>query len=310
MTRSCLPVLLLVFLLAGLPAPASAQDAVPAVLGGPGDVALREIADQGILDDAHFFSPQTIETARERIRQIRREYHCAVVVDTVASALPGDAKPRNRWWSRGPAPKINVDEWALRRAQALGVEGIYILICREPQHVSVVVWPERFEADLGPKQRLGLERLLIRQLKTTPDDTLLTALDHIHVALRARHEPTPPTADLWLLGVLLVGGVGSWVVLALVRLRLRKPQPFSFTGEPQTLGPTTGLLAGMFGTPAAYWITDRLFPQTGSATVETIGLEEEPPSETPAVAKDPGEEPLHGPFPDEPKPWAEHAEIK
>src|SRR5579862_1938436 len=287
MTRSWLPLVLVV----ALPATSSAQDAAVAVLGGHSRLALLEVADQGILDDAHLFSPATIEKAREKIRQLRHDYHCGVVVDTLSTAVP-EAKPVKHWWT--PIPKVNVDALAHSRAAELGVEGIYILICKEQQQVAVVVRSPKTEKEFGSKQRLALLKLLTQNLKTKPDETLLLALDQI----RGDVSPAPP----------FVSGIGLWLMLSLVRLRLRKPEPFALTSESQTLASTTGLLACMFGTPAAYWITDRLFPQTGTAPVEHIGLEETPPTAAPVVQQEPAEDSPHDPYAEESAPFSEHAE--
>jgi hypothetical protein len=275
MTHARLSLLLL--LVAVAPTRAAAEDAVSAVLGGTGRFVIAQVAAQGVLDDAHLFSPEAIAAAQDKVRQLRREYRCAVFIDTVSGVPAADYKRAHSWNSKTADAYFH--EWALSRSQEFGVEGIHVLICTEPRHIEVLVWPESYDAEFGPKERLGLQRMLTRQLKTKPDAALLQALEQIHVALRARYEPAAPSVDLMAVGAVLLAGVGAWLVLALVRWYLRKPEPFSFTGEMQTVAPTARLLAGMFGTPAAYWVMDRELPQTDFVKVEPIAFVEEPPDD-------------------------------
>jgi hypothetical protein len=303
MTRSCVALSLAALALTVLPAATPAQTAAAAV-GVPFRMALAEVVNDGVLDDAQLFSPETVKAARDRIHQIRKTYHCAVLIDTV---------------NRAPASDTNLADWAKERSQELGVEGIHVLICKEPLRVVVVTWPERFEATLMPRERTRIEGLLTRGLRKSPierllarppakpaDKALLMALDEIGADLKKHLEPEPPTVPFGPLAVFFIGTIGVWLLLSVVRLRLQKPEPFSFTGEPQKVRLTAGLLAGMFGNPCGYWITDRLFPHERAGSAAGIVFEETPPAE-PAT---PTEELLHGSPGDETGSLAEHAEIK
>jgi hypothetical protein len=130
---------------------------------------------------------------------------------------------------------------------------------------------------------------------------LLAALDRIRADLQAHTEPEPPSVPLGPLGVFIAGTVGVWLLLSAVRMRLRKPEPFSFTAEPQTLRLTAGLLASMFGNPCGYWITDRLFPHERADSSPEIVVPDTSPVETPR------EEGLQT---DETGAMPEHAEMK
>jgi hypothetical protein len=193
-----------------------------------------------------------------KIRQLRQEYHCAVLVDTVARAPAGDRSQSNTWFARKADEYFH--QWAHRRSEELGVEGIHVLICKQPRHIAVVVWPQRFEAQFNATDRSGIERLFRRDLVSAPNETLLGALDQIRVDLQKNREPAPPSLALGPLGVFIAGAIGVWLVLAVVRRGLHKPEPFALTGESQSMRLNAGLLASMFGNPCTYWITDRLFP--------------------------------------------------
>ncbi len=290
MTRSSLLSVCAALTLVSLPATALAQSGAGAAAIGPGyRLALAQLAEEGVLDEAHLFSPDAIAAARAKIQELRREYHCAVFIDTVNQA-PASGWSRADSWSASVA-NTYFHEWAKERAQAFGVEGIFILICKDPWHVAVVVWLERFEAQFNAKDRDGIERLLRNDLVKAPNETLLTTVDHIGAALEARRHPEP-SVPFGPLGVFIGGAVGGWLLLALVRLWLQKPEPFSFTGGRQTARLTACLLAGMFGNPATYWITDRLYPKGTTGSAADILLPEAPaPTETlPAASGEEGEQ--------------------
>jgi hypothetical protein len=304
MTRSCQTSLLAALALMAAPAVAPAQTSASAAAGTPFRMALVQIADDGVLDEAGLFSHAALAAARDKIHQIRKDYHCAVLIDTVNQPPASDRSKANSWlaWKRVEY----FHDWAKVRSQELGVEGIHILICKQPRQVAVVAWPERFEVQFNRNDCTGIERLLKNQLVSTPDDALLTALDRVRADLQAHRQPEPPSVPLGPLGVFIAGAIGVWLLLALVRLRWHKPDPFSLTAEPHTVLLTAGMLAGMFGNPATHWITDRLFPHESTGSVPDIVLEDVPPAQTPAA----GGELFNDVQSDETAAQSEHAEIQ
>jgi hypothetical protein len=304
MTRSCQTSLLAALALMAAPAVATAQTTASAAAGAPFRLALVQIADDGVLDEAGLFSPAALAAARDKIHQIRKEYHAAVLIDTVNQPPASDRSKANSWlaWKRAEY----FHDWAKVRSQELGVEGIHILICKQPRNIAVVAWPERFEAQFNRNDCTGIERLLKNQLVSSPDDALLTALDRVRAELQAYRQPEAPSVPLGPLGVFIAGALGLWAILVLVRLRWHKPDPFSLTAEPHTVRLNAGLLAGMFGNPATYWITDRLFPSETTGSAPDIVLENVPPAKTSAA----GEEDLHDVQSDEAAAQSEHAEMK
>jgi hypothetical protein len=303
MTRSCPTPLFAALVLAALPAAAAAQTSASAAAGAAFRLALMQSADDGVLDEAGLFSPAAIAAARDKIHQIRKEYHCAVLIDTVSRAPAADWSKATSWSGHKRAEYFH--GWAKERSRELGVEGIHILICKQPRHVAVVAWPERFEEQFSAKDCTDIERLLTRQLLRSPDETLLTALDRVRTDLEAHRQPEPPSVPLSPLGVFIVGAVGLWLVLVLVRLWLRKPAPFALTGRPETVRLTAGLLAGMFGNPAAFWITDRLFPHETTGGSPRVARGDEPSAEAPAATEE-----MFQPPANEPAFLPEHAETK
>src|SRR5947209_2524075 len=82
-----------------------------------------------VLDEAGMFSPAAMQKANEEIADINRLYHKDLLVETVTSA-PADIKsvdPKNK-----SAMQRYFESWAIRRAENERVDGVYVLICKDP----------------------------------------------------------------------------------------------------------------------------------------------------------------------------------
>ncbi len=111
------------------------------------------------------------------------------------------------------------------------------------------------------------------------DATLLGALNRVKAGLREQ-AGDPDAVRAWPVAVLLSGGVGLWLLLTLVRRKLAERNPDAVLPGPAVPDRAAALLASQFGTPAAYWVCDRLFfGQPGAAA-------DAPPPPAPAEAED------------------------
>jgi len=169
-----------------------------------------------------------------------------LLIETV-SAVPADRrgqlKNRNQFFAR----------WAQERAEAAGVNGVYVLICADPHHVQVFVSPEAREA-LPNKDRERLRKALAIKLGRKPyDDALLDTVAFVRDRLDPIHAAEARSNWWWVLWLIL-GIVGVWLVVGLVRSLLG-------SGATQTpgAGPGGGLLAGMFGATAGSWMYHAFF---------------------------------------------------
>jgi hypothetical protein len=90
-------------------------------------------ASSGVRDEAHFFSPDVVSQAEQVIGQIEQKHHKDVLVETLP-AIPPDLKgqydPQNK--------EAFFEKMANTRAKAQGVDGIYVLITRDPPHLQVM----------------------------------------------------------------------------------------------------------------------------------------------------------------------------
>jgi hypothetical protein len=97
------------------------------LLAGPASPARADVRDDG-----GYFSKATIDKANEIIRDIRKDTSKDVVVETFAEA-PASKKDL----LKGSSGKKTLEEWAAERARQLKVNGVFILLCKDPPRIQV-----------------------------------------------------------------------------------------------------------------------------------------------------------------------------
>jgi hypothetical protein len=92
-----------------------------------------------IRDDGHFFSPETVRKANVAIHDLMKNYGRDLVVETFAS-VPAEQREKVKAMERDERSKF-FHNWAMERVQALVVNGVYVLVSREPAHLQVEITP-------------------------------------------------------------------------------------------------------------------------------------------------------------------------
>ena len=151
-------------------------------------------ATAGVHDEAGFFSPDAIAKADELIKDIKRDAQKELVIETFKSA-PTDKRDE----PNSADPKVKdrfFDDWAVRQAQDEQVNGIYVLICKEPPYIKPAVGNQtRREFSDEDRNRLG-EILVDRFKKKEYDDGLLEAVRFVRSSLKdANGRPAGRTAS-------------------------------------------------------------------------------------------------------------------
>lgn len=203
--------------------------------------SLAQAAVAEVRDEAQFFSASAVAQANEGIQEIKQRYKKDLRIETIrqvpddkrAEANSSDEKVKGRFFAN----------WAIQRARAEGVNGIYVLITREPGHVEVVVGNQT-HAIFPDDERHRLSQLLLTHFRHKEyDEALLAAVKDVRSVLASaptagpaaaapanQHRPThnlPPApagpAGLaggslirWL-GIGLVVLLGFWIVSAVLR---------------------------------------------------------------------------------------------
>jgi hypothetical protein len=115
-----------------------------------------------VRDDGKFFNPAALKKADEVIREIYRHHDRDVLVETFAS-LPGADREKLKAMDAAKRGAFFL-QWAKDRAKDRVVNGVYVLICREPRHLLVGVHetqPHKFAAGTSD----AIENLLRKEFK-------------------------------------------------------------------------------------------------------------------------------------------------
>lgn len=162
---------------------------------GPAGAVSPEVKDQ-----ANFFSADAVKRANEVIKEIRQRHKKDLLVETHLKPPEGrepgaDAKARERFFT----------DWAVDRARTAGVDGVYVLICKEPSYLRIAVGNETRKKAFTDADRDRLGRLLLERFKKREfDEGLLEAVRSVQATLHANvgKSKTTAGADSWLpLGV-------------------------------------------------------------------------------------------------------------
>jgi len=174
-----IPAMLCTWLLAA--GPASAQNRAPA----------REVQDE-----AGFFSPAAVQKANAVIAEIHRAYKKDVLIETFVSA-PADAKSLDL--SNKNVEREYFQKWAARRFKSDQVDGIYVLICKDPKWVQPAVGQRTRELGIFTNQnRDELGRIFLKDLHAgKPDEALLQAVNYVRDTLRTHAQAVRGNAQVF-----------------------------------------------------------------------------------------------------------------
>jgi uncharacterized membrane protein YgcG len=141
----------------------------------------RAIFPPAIKDDGKFFKPETLEKGNKKIREIYEKYKKDVVIETIPS-LTADQEAKMKEEGR----EKFFAKLALDRARALGVNGIYIILCKKPTHLQVHMDPGTQKRAFTTANRRTLIEKMISMFKEEKfDEGLLAGLEVIDSALKA-----------------------------------------------------------------------------------------------------------------------------
>lgn len=255
------------------------------LLGRPAVAAAPHVADE-----AGLFSPDAVAKADKAVKELQRQYHTQIVIETVAK-IPAEFQTKLK--EEGKEKFFR--DWAAQRAQSEADKGIYILICKEPGHVEALVDRASRQKVFTFSDRDRLVRTMLEAFRDKKFDTgLLEGVQLIADTVRANggqpapttqpaHSAPVPTNDGrgqsgqgsmmgWVcLGVAVLGGL--WLVFAAVRALTgasRSP-PAGYGppgGYPQGAGGggfMTSILGGLFGAAAGSWLYDSFFRGHGNS---------------------------------------------
>jgi hypothetical protein len=131
-----------------------------------------------IKDDAKFFGPEAVQKANDLIKEITRKSGKDLLIETVP-AVPADQLAKVKGMSHEERDRFFSD-WANQRVKDAVVNGVYILVTKEPAHVQVEVTPQaRSVFDRRTRDQL-IQILLTKFREKKFDEGLLDAVRFVN----------------------------------------------------------------------------------------------------------------------------------
>ena len=247
-------------------------------------------AGYGVSDGAHFFSEYARGESVKILEQISDTLRQDVYVETF-ERVPEEVLRESKGLDlKNPAQASRLYEgWAARQAVKKRVNGVYMLLVRQPAHLHVVVGKETRKGVFGGADRDQLVKLMLGRLREKRyDEALLegtgfvSAVMHAnapggHAAGRAAALDARQGGDLRKGGFLdRFGGVwgilgGAFVIWVLFRMLGGLLGGGGMGGAGGMASGSGGgffrsMLGGLFGAAAGMWMYDQFFGQHGQAS--------------------------------------------
>jgi len=143
-----------------------------------------------VQDGAGFFKPETIAKANDLLAEIGKKHDKDLLVETYPT-VPADKVEAVKAMDKEARAKF-FQEWANSRARRRRVNGVYVLICKEPGHIQVEVGHETQKTAFTTKDRDRLRDLLIDAFqKKEHDRGLIDAVQFVEKTLDENLAHTP-----------------------------------------------------------------------------------------------------------------------
>jgi uncharacterized membrane protein YgcG len=126
----------------------------------------------GVKDGAGFFSRATMDEVSAAIKDIKNFYQKDILVETFPGVPAKDVKRFRALNATGRSKYFS--KWAIRRARAARVEGVYVLVCKKPGHLEVTVRDATTKKGFPATDRIKLRDMLLARFKQKKFDQGLT----------------------------------------------------------------------------------------------------------------------------------------
>jgi len=217
-------------------------------------------------DGAKLFSKDAVEKAEKKIAQIKRDYRRDVVVETFAEAKDMKRAKENK--------NAFFEDWGEERSNRLGINGVHVLICKNPGRVEVTVRnQDRKLFDRERKQ--AIVKKFTSRLEKEPDEALLAGVSYIgdvyNLSPRRAESPAPVTGGAasstggegmgwvtWVV-IILVALLVMWLVVGLIRAFSGNYGGGGQPGYGGGGGFFSSMLGGLFGAAAGMYLYHSMF---------------------------------------------------
>ncbi len=243
----------------------------------------------GIRDNGAFFSEPAKAEAGRNIAEIGRRFKKDLVVETFG-AVPDDIKQGVDLRDRA-AVKSMFEQWTVKQARQQNVNGIYILLSKDPAHLQVVVGNETQRTVFTLGDRDALVGTMLAKLRGKQNDAaLLAGVNFVgsamknHALARSRG-PVPTKVEApdekpnpwgWVIAAVLGAGA-AWLVVRVIRSIFSGGGAAGSAATPGAGGGGffSSLLGGMFGAAAGMWLYNQFSGHHGSNSEQGGGDDSE-----------------------------------
>lgn len=235
----------------------------------------------GIRDGGAFFSDSAKQDASRTIGEVERSVKKDIVIETFQE-IPEAVKGSVNLADKAAADRLFV-EWAEKQARQQAVNGVYILISKQPAHLQVVVGNQTMKQSFTATDRDALVSTMRTKLHAKDHDgALREGVNFISSTMRAHaaanghggtvqrsgtHSAASGSSSGWLLPV--IGGLlVAWVIFGLLRSMLNRGGAGGM-GMPQGAGGGgffSSLIGGMFGAAAGMWMYNQFLGSDSHAS--------------------------------------------
>ncbi len=230
----------------------------------------------GIQDEGALFSDFAKVNATGTIQDVVTKLHKDIAVQTFAT-VPEDMKAAILQ-SGKPATNRGFSQWAEQLARAKKVNGVFILLVKQPAHLQVVVGNDTQQQAFTLTDRATLVQRMIEQLRNKKnDEALIEGVNFISATMKSHLSARAVTFNTkvhtsqqgftsWLpIGIVLLIWVGFSLIRGLFR-SLSGGGAVGGMGQPYGGGGFfQNMMGSMFGAAAGMWMYDQFFGSHNSA---------------------------------------------
>ncbi|MFQ3650570.1 MAG: TPM domain-containing protein, partial [Gemmataceae bacterium] len=183
-----------------------------------------------IRDEAKLFSPEGVKKAQEKIDDLKKKHKSELFIETFAKAEDLEAAKKEN-----PDRAKYFQKWASERYKELKVEGVYVLVCKEPNYIQVVNGKMMESKGFDNAKRNELVKLMQGKFKEKEFDAGLMAVvnevgktlqtkapvaqkpgtEKAVETLNATAEGLPAWTSWLCIGLMVL--MGLWLVVGLIR---------------------------------------------------------------------------------------------
>ncbi len=243
------------------------------------------LANGGVQDAAKLFSPEAVRKAEDQIQNLRNSHKKEILVETLEN-LPAKEKGGPDLTDKQGTSKW-VNEYALGRAKAQSVNGVYLLLVKDPAKFQFEIGKNTLQKEFTISDRDEVIKIIQPLLKAKKmDEALETLVGFISTKVKlhqgqsgravaqgkpAKAGPVEDEKMNPILGYLCIGALAIAAIMLVMGI-FRGMTGGGGGGGAGAPGMGSGyggggfmsnMLGGMFGAAAGMWMYDHFFGNSG-----------------------------------------------